>query len=64
MTTPERNARVRAASRTETGPVVWEVSRATFGTHEMLSLLLMGWEPFAVDGQLLYFRRQTVAAVN
>jgi hypothetical protein len=59
---PERNARMRAGSRNETGVVAWEVERATFGTAAMASKLLAGWEPFCVEGEIVYFRRQTVAA--
>jgi hypothetical protein len=58
---PERNARARA-DRSSTGQVVWHIARATFGTSELTDLQRLGWEPFSVDGQLVYFRKQTVAA--
>jgi hypothetical protein len=61
VSSPERNARMRAHQR-DAGAVIWEITRATFGSSELASKLLLGWEPFAVDGQTLYFRRQTVAA--
>lgn len=64
MTIPDRNARVRAAARPEVGPVVWEITRATFDSPELLALLLRGWEPFSVEGLLVYCRRQTLGAVN
>jgi hypothetical protein len=59
-TSSERNARARA-DRSSTGPVLWAIERATFGSHAMVGFLQLGWEPFAVDGQLVYFRKQTVA---
>lgn len=65
MVTPsDRNARVRAAARTATGPVTWELERAAFGSSAMVAMLLNGWEPFAVEDTLVYFRRQTLAGLN
>jgi hypothetical protein len=40
--------------------VAWQIQRATFDTSEMRRLLAIGWEPFAVDGNVVYFRRQTL----
>jgi hypothetical protein len=60
-TSSDRNARARA-DRSSTGPVVWHIARATFGTSELSDLQRLGWEPFSVDGQLVYFRKQTLAA--
>jgi hypothetical protein len=54
---------VRAPQR-DAGPVIWQIRRAVIGTIAMDALLELGWEPFAVDGQLLYARKQTVAATN
>lgn len=64
MTIPDRNARVRAAARPEAGPVVWQIERATWNSMQIVTLLASGWEPFAVQGELIYLRRQTSAGLN
>jgi hypothetical protein len=60
-TSSERNARARA-DRSSTGAVIWAVRRAAWASDEAERLLISGWEPFSVDGQVVYLRRQTLAA--
>jgi hypothetical protein len=38
------------------------VRRAAWASDEAERLLISGWEPFSVDGQVVYLRRQTLAA--
>lgn len=56
----ERNARARRSGPATIGPSEWDMNRATYGTDALVMLLLAGWEPFAVVGELVYLKRRVV----